>query len=92
MAEKDGVVVPLKFLRDFAAGGCKDTLDQSFQKLFSSIAMYMQSGQYHSAASVLCGLYSAALALGKPLDLTVNIESCDKLLGTFASNPEKFFP
>jgi hypothetical protein len=92
MAGKDKVDPALKSLRNFVAGGCKGELNADLKKLFLSIAMYMQAGQYHSAASVLCGLYSAALALGKPQNLTVDIDDYDCLLETFSSNPGKFFP
>jgi hypothetical protein len=56
--------------------------------------MFMQSGQYHSAAEVLGALYSAAVTL-----LSDELRSADKmlsefgkLLNSFRDNPELFFP
>jgi hypothetical protein len=68
-------------------------LSPEFKNLFLSIAMYMQSGQYHSAASVLCGLYCAAMSLVETAAQTVvSIASYSALLQAFANNPTAFFP
>ncbi|MDR1401945.1 MAG: hypothetical protein LBI81_03270 [Puniceicoccales bacterium] len=68
-------------------------LSPEFKNLFLSIALYMQSGQYHSAASVLCGLYCAAMSLvGTAAQTVVNIASYSALLRSFATNPGGFFP
>jgi hypothetical protein len=67
-------------------------LTPEFKNLFLSIAMYMQSGQYHSAASVLCGLYCAAMSLGAVVETVVHIASYSALLEAFATSPAAFFP
>ena len=41
--------------------GLNDKKFNGFKRLFSSIASYMQCGQYHSAGEVLGGLYTASL-------------------------------
>jgi hypothetical protein len=72
----------------------------SFKNLFLSVALYMQSGQYHTASEVLAGLYCAALNVcpaNNPshppaTDMQAFGERFEKLCVAFQSNPAAFFP
>ncbi|MDR2806610.1 MAG: hypothetical protein LBB11_00425 [Puniceicoccales bacterium] len=74
----------------------KPTLSPEFKNLFLSIAMYMQSGQYHSAAEVLGGLYCAAITLfpegNDPSDFNQIAPKFRKMWEAFKEHPEDFFP
>jgi hypothetical protein len=88
----------LDSLKQFVDGGCSDPtkLSDDFKNLFLSIAMYMQSGQYHSAAEVLGGLYCAAITLSPdgndPKDFDQIAPKFRIMWTHLQSNPENFFP
>ncbi|MDR1528239.1 MAG: hypothetical protein LBS22_01470 [Puniceicoccales bacterium] len=73
-----------------------------FKDLFLSVALYMQSGQYHTASEVLAGLYCAALnvcpksfrhpSLSPITDPKAFGERFEKLCAAFQSTPAAFFP
>jgi hypothetical protein len=68
-----------------------------FKDLFLSVALYMQSGQYHTASEVLAGLYCAALNVYNPphpsaTDVEAFGERFERLCAAFQSNPAAFFP
>jgi hypothetical protein len=75
---------------------------KGFKDLFLSVALYMQSGQYHTASEVLAGLYCAALnvcpIIGDPpshppaTDVTAFGERFGRLCAAFQSAPAAFFP
>jgi hypothetical protein len=90
--------VILQSLKDFVDGGCKnpEKLNNDFKKLFLAISMYMQAGQYHSAAEVLESIYASAVILGAgdeaSKDFSQNIPKIKAMLEAFREYPENFFP
>ncbi|MDR1173427.1 MAG: hypothetical protein LBK24_01375 [Puniceicoccales bacterium] len=93
------VVPALKSLVEYVNAICSKSstppqLSKDFKELFLAIAMYMQSGQYHSAGEVLGGLYTSALTLtGDP-----NVKNFDAIAPKFKTMwealrdyPEDFF-
>ncbi|MDR0740117.1 MAG: hypothetical protein LBF34_00170 [Puniceicoccales bacterium] len=96
----------LQSLKVFVDGGCTDPskLSDEFKNLFLSVAMYMQSGQYHSAGEVLGGLYCAALTLAYDPTKAAGPDNLDPknfdqiapnfqaMWQAFKANPENFFP
>jgi hypothetical protein len=101
----------LQSLKQFVDDRCKDPLPKNpaqlsdeFKNLFLSVAMYMQSGQYHSAGEVLGGLYCAALTLAydptkaagpdnlDPKDFDQIAPKFQAMWQAFKANPENFFP
>lgn len=72
---------------------------QKFKETFTSIAFFMQSGQYHTAAEVLGGLFMAARGLQTSTDEArkdnINIpktyQMFTNLMQAFSAHPENFF-
>lgn len=67
----------------------------NFKNLFLSMSLYMQSGQYHTAAEVLGGLYCAGLKLiDSPIsdDPDTFRENFDLLCQALQKCPEAFVP
>lgn len=96
--KKENTEKALQSLNDFVESlGGEDTkvdhskLNDDFKRLFLSIAVYMQSGEYHSAAEVLGGLYSAAQVLCKGIK-AVDVKKYEQLFTEFARKPDGFFP
>ncbi len=88
----------LSQLNTFIKTDCQDfsKLKNEFKDLFLSIALYMQSGQYHSAAEVLSRLCCSAQTLIEH-KATIKIqngrpEPYSTLMEVFKGNPSKFFP
>lgn len=94
ISDKKRIQEILSQVKSFVDEGCpeQNSLSEDFKRLFLSISVYMQSGQYHSAAEVLCSLYSAAQMLCDKPNPIVNIENYKQLFGAFAKNPSSFFP
>jgi hypothetical protein len=88
----------LQSLKQFVDGDCTDPskLSDEFKNLFLSVAMYMQSGQYHSAGEVLGGLYCAAITLfpegNDPKNFDQIAPKFQAMWEAFKANPENFFP
>ncbi|MDR2806611.1 MAG: hypothetical protein LBB11_00430 [Puniceicoccales bacterium] len=88
----------LQPLKDFVDGDCAEPerLSDDFKRLFLSIAMYMQAGQYHSAGEVLEGLYASAIILcldNDDLEQTKQMfPQFELMLEAFKAHPEDFFP
>ncbi|THF64109.1 hypothetical protein [Pseudothauera rhizosphaerae] len=82
-------------LLEYARGNRTDLPDMT-RELFTSISFFMQSGQYHTPAEVLGGLFITAIAVqdpklfnpDNPKDLR---DGYSRLLGGLAKSPEKFF-
>lgn len=96
--KKENTEKALKSLNDFVESlGGEDTkvdhskLNDDFKRLFLSIAVYMQSGKYHSAAEVLGGLYSAAQVLCNNIK-AVDVKKYEQLFTEFVRKPDGFFP
>jgi hypothetical protein len=97
---KEPVTSMLKSLEYYVKKGCphppgEPQLSTEFKELFLAIAMYMQSGQYHSEGEVLAGLYFSALTFTNDPD----VNDFDKILPKFQKMwealrdyPENFYP
>jgi hypothetical protein len=64
-----------------------------FQKFFTSIATFMQSGQYHTAAEVLGGLFIGALSSheGDNQDFRDVTRRFENLMIALSDDPSRFF-
>lgn len=66
-----------------------------FREFASSIAFFMQAGQYHTAGEVLGGLFIAARSLCSTEEERTNIKETyalfEKLMQEFSADPNKFF-
>ncbi|MDR2629229.1 MAG: hypothetical protein LBC30_04540, partial [Puniceicoccales bacterium] len=88
----------LQSLRDFVDGDCTDPrqLSNDFKRLFLAASLYMQAGQYHSAAEVLESLYASAVILNEGDEdskgFDRNIPQIRRMLAAFRELPENFFP
>jgi hypothetical protein len=88
----------LQSLKNFVDDGCADPtkLSDEFKNLFLSVAMYMQSGQYHSAGEVLGGLYCTAITLfpegNDPKNFDQIAPKFQKMWEALQAQPENFFP
>ncbi|MDR2812428.1 MAG: hypothetical protein LBB05_01380 [Puniceicoccales bacterium] len=103
-AGKEKTEKMLRSLKEFVDSGCQGPLSDDFKSLFLNTAMYMQSGQYHSAAEVLGGLYCAALTLAydptkaagpdnlDPKDFDQIAPKFQQMWQALQAHPENFFP
>ncbi len=68
---------------------------RKFKEFASSIAFFMQAGQYHTAGEVLGGLFIAARSLCSPEEERTNIKETyalfEKLMEEFSADPTTFF-
>lgn len=66
---------------------------EHFQQFFTSIATFMQSGQYHTAAEVLGGLFIGALSSheGDNQDFRDITRRFENLMIAFSDDPGRFF-
>lgn len=68
---------------------------KKFREFASSIAFFMQTGQYHTAAEVLGGLFIAARTLSSKeknhIDIDQTYQMFTQLIQEFSASPETFF-
>jgi len=68
---------------------------KQFQEFLTGISVFMQSGQYHTAAEVLGGLFIAMRGLtteeAKNIDIKETYVLFSRLMKDFADHPERFF-
>ncbi len=68
---------------------------KKFKQWFTSISLFMQAGNYHTAAEVLGGLFIAGRGLTcsdeENKDIGRTYQLFEKLMAEFSQTPEKFF-